>query len=434
MSLLRARPCPGALRAQLAVLIALLALLFAGAAEATAQGGSGEPALDARAWVLVDARDGTRLAAQAPNRKLPIASATKLMTAYIALEELPLRRRLRVVPYSAAPAESLAGLGAGERLTVRDLITAMMLPSANEAAQTVAERVAGSERLFVRRMNVEASRLGLERTSFDNPIGFDAPGTGSSATDLAELALVLREDRRFRRIVAQPETVLRSGAKRRRVVSRNTLLRADPTVDGIKTGHTLGAGYVLVGSAERRGIPLVSVVLGASSESARDSETAELLDYGYSLYSHERVARRGGRLAAAAIAFEDGRLPLVAGRGAALQVREDQRVETDVTAPAEVEGPIGEGERLGTAAIRLDGEVVERIPLLAGRAVEAPSLLARIEVPLSRVLIGGGAIAILLATLIALHRREREGGGSRRNTDDRMRSREERMRSKGSTR
>ncbi len=149
-------------------------------------------------------------------------------------------------------------------MSVRDLLTAMMLPSANDAAYALAEGVAGSVPAFVDRMNEEAARLGLDDTSYTTPIGLDDPGNGSSARDLATLAGELMKDKRFREIVSQTQATLETGAMPRTVTTRNTLMFSDPTVNGIKTGHTLGAGYVLVASAERGGIPLISVVLGAA--------------------------------------------------------------------------------------------------------------------------------------------------------------------------
>ena len=232
---------------------------------------AGPPRIAARAWILVDPRDDEVLASSAPNRELPIASATKLMTARLALTELRANENLKAPPYQALPAESLLGLSAGEKMTVRDLLYALVLESANDAAATIATGVAGSVPRFVKRMNREAAALGLQHPSLANPIGLDAPGNYSSAADLAELATLLLRNRLFARVADTQVVTLRSGDSRRRIDTRNTLLNSDPTADGVKTGHTLGAGYVLVGSATRDGTRLVSVVLGAGSEAARDA-------------------------------------------------------------------------------------------------------------------------------------------------------------------
>ena len=284
----------------------LAALLGIGSAPARGQeqnaqgGGEGgaktpaPPQIPAAAWLLVDARDGSELAGSKQTRTLPIASTTKLMTAYVVLEELDLDEKITAPGYDALPAESVLGLQEGEKLSVRDLLTAMMLPSANDAAYALAEGAAGSVPAFVDRMNEEAARLGLDDTSYTTPIGLDDPGNGSSARDLATLAGELMKDKRFREIVSQTQATLETGAMPRTVTTRNTLMFSDPSVNGIKTGHTLGAGYVLVASAERGGIPLISVVLGAAGEAERDSASEQLLDFGFSLYQPRVAVKRGG--------------------------------------------------------------------------------------------------------------------------------------------
>lgn len=395
----------------------------AGAQKQAAEG----PALDARAWVLVDARDGTQLAGKATTRPLSIASTTKLMTAYLTLQELPLDRIITAPGYAAAPAESILGLTAGEKISVRDLLTAILLPSANDAAVALARGVAGSVPRFVRRMNEAADRLGLDHTTYANPIGLDDPSNLSSAADLAALALTLREDRTFRRIVSMPEATLESGSVTRQVLTRNSLMAIDPTVDGIKTGHTLGAGYVLVASAERDGVPLVSVVLGADSESARDQESEELLDYGYGLYRSRRPIARGEELAEAIVRYEDESLALVADKRIAVPARADQDFETTVEAPAEVEGPIQDGEELGKAVVTLDGKRVGSVRLLSARVVAKAGLIDRIGGPAVALLIIAGVFVIVIGGLAVLRRGGQGPGGMGRTPEERMQSRQQRI-------
>lgn len=409
------------------------ATLFAGPPTAAAAPGGGEPSLDARAWILLDARDGGKLAGSAATRSLPIASATKLMTAYVALRNLDLDRKLTAPAYDALAAESVLGLRAGERVRFEDLLVAMMLPSANDAAFTVAEGVAGSVPRFVRRMNSAARRLGLDDTSFANPIGLDDPDNFSSARDLAALALELREDRAFRRIVAMPQATLQSGAAPRTVQTRNTLLLADSSVDGIKTGRTIGAGYVLVASAKRKGVPLISVVLGAPSEAARDAETAKLLDYGYSLYAKRRALRRNEEVGSVPIAGTDGALPLLAGRAVKVTARSDQRLRTRVEATQEVEGPVAEGDRVARGAVLLDGEQVATVPLLAAASVSGETTLGDGGPPLVITLVVGGSILAGMAFVLAYRRsRPAASGRSGRTHRERAKMREGRSRQRES--
>ncbi len=393
-----------------AVLVAVALLLLAGAPR-DAEARAAEPRLDATSWLLLDARDGTELAARAAGSRRPIASTTKLMTTLLARRELRPGERLVVPRYAAAPAESVAGLRAGERLTAHDLVVAMLLPSANDAAVTVARGVAGSRRAFVAEMNATARELGLDDTHYANPIGLDQSGNYSTARDLAELALKLLEDRGVKRIVKRSHATLRSGSMPRRVESTNTLLMSDPSVVGVKTGHTHDAGYVLIAMARRHGIPLLSVVLGAPSEAARDAESEELLDYGFALYRKRRPLRSGEPAAEVPVRFGDEPLPLLAARGVRVRVRDDQRVGIRRAVPAEVEGPIPAGRRLGRAVVTVDGRVVGRVPLRAARAVEAPSVVDRLGGPPVAILIVVVAGVILLSVARARGRRGDRGAG-----------------------
>ena len=266
-------------------------------------------------------------------------------------------------------------------------------------------------------MNRAAGRLGLDDTSYANPIGLDEPGNFSSARDLVDLTIELRKDPVFRRIFDTPETVLQSGARPRAIVNRNTLVRTVPDVNGVKTGYTLGAGNVLVGSAEREGVQLVSAVLGVPSESERDAATLELLEYGFSLYDRERPVAADEPLATPAVRFQDRPLPLVAARSVRLPVRRGQRVDVEVTAPSEVEGPIRRGERLGTATVTIDGERTAEVALVASRSAPAATLLERFDgtVPGPRLIawaVAIGGLALLFAAAVALwDRRRREPAG-----------------------
>jgi D-alanyl-D-alanine carboxypeptidase (penicillin-binding protein 5/6) len=367
------------------------------------------PQLDARAWVLVDPRDGEVLAGKGAEKPRPIASATKLMTAYLALRKLKPQQTLKAAPYNALPAESLVGLRAGEKMTVKDLLYALLLPSANDAAATLAQGVSGNTPRFVERMNAAAQELGLENTAYANPIGLDAPGNYSSATDLVTLAAKLRENALFARIVDSPTAVLRSGDRPRRITSRNTLLMKDPSADGVKTGHTIQAGYVLVGSATREGTTLISAVLGAKSEAARDTETEELLNYGFSLYKAETPVTAGEQLADPELDYRDESLPLVARNAIEVSAREGQPVETTIDAPDEVSGAVEEGEALGEVVVSVDGRVAASTPLVAANSVEAATLLDKAVATAQNpvVLVGLGASVILVGVLLALRGRRR---------------------------
>jgi D-alanyl-D-alanine carboxypeptidase (penicillin-binding protein 5/6) len=413
--------------------------------EATAAEPAGPPQLDARAWILVDPRDDAVLAAKAGDRRLPIASATKLMTAYLALKKLKPKQTLAAAPYKALAAESLLGLRAGEKVTVKDLLYALMLPSANDAAETLAVGVGGTVPRFVAQMNRQANALGLDDTSYATPVGLDDPDNFSSAADLVTLATVLLENPLFARIVDTETTTLQSGDRPRRITSRNTLLGRDPSVDGVKTGHTIQAGYVLVGSATRDGTRLVSAVLGARSEAGRDAETLKLLDYGFSLYRPSSPVAAGEELADPKLDYRDDRLPLVARRGVEVSAREGQAVETEVDAPEELSGEIEEGEPLGEVLVTVDGREADRVPLVASESAEAATLtdktVGTAQNPL--ILIPAGLAVILVGVVLATRgrgseesepaaprspTRRRERGPQQRTPEERRKMHEERMR------
>ena len=376
-------------------------------------GQAGPPKIRARAWILIDPRDDEVLASSAPNRELPIASATKLMTARLALKKLRAKDTLKAPPYNALPAESLLGLRAGEKMTVRELLYALILESANDAAATIATGVGGSVPQFVKRMNAEAARLGLDNTSYANPIGLDAPGNYSSAADLAELASLLLENPLFSKVADTQVVTLRSGDSPRRIDTRNTLLNSDPSADGVKTGHTQQAGYVLVGSATREGTRLVSVVLGTGSEAARDAETEKLFDYGFSLYRAETPVAKGEELADPKLDYRDERLALVAKDAVEVSARKGQPVDTRIKAPTEVSGDIAQGQKLGQVLVTVDGRPAGASPLVAAEAVEAATLLDKglstIQNPL--ILLPAGLIVILVGLLLGARGRRPEPNG-----------------------
>jgi D-alanyl-D-alanine carboxypeptidase (penicillin-binding protein 5/6) len=367
-------------------------------------GAARPPRIAAKAWVLIDARDGAVLASKGAERRLPIASATKLMTAYLALKKLKPNETVTATPYQPiASAEILLGLRPGEKMTARDLLYGLLLPSANDAAQTLAVGVAGSEGAFVSQMNRAAQALGLTNTSYANPIGLDDPANYSSAADLATLTDRLLENELFARIVDSPTAVLRSGDQPRRVTSRNGLVLDEPFISGVKTGHTIGAGYVLVGAGTRDSTTLISAVLGAPSEPARDAETLELMDYGFSLYRTSVPVEQGEELADPELDYRGDTLPLIAKEAIPVKARQGQAIDTSVEAPDEVSGAVTEGEELGRVTVTVDGEAAASAPLVASRSVEAASLLdkaiATAQNPIALLLLG--AIVIVVGVLIA---------------------------------
>jgi D-alanyl-D-alanine carboxypeptidase (penicillin-binding protein 5/6) len=366
------------------------------------------PQLDARAWALIDARSGDVLASHAASQRLPIASTTKLMTAYVAMEELALNTIVRAAPYEAIYGESLLELRPGERVSVRDLLYGLILRSGNDSAYDLALAAAGSEDAFVRQMNLRAAALGLSNTHYANPIGLDEAGNHSSALDLAALARRLLEEPAFAGIAASRSAVLRSLRPPRRIETINDLLLEEPWATGVKTGHTFDAGYVLVGSGRRKGVELISAVLGTWTETARDQETARLLEYGFSRYRKREPVHAGQVLARAEVRYSGGELALRAVRGVAVGLRRGQRPAVRVRAPAEVEGPLRRGARLGRAIVSVGGLRVASVPLRAARAVPEASAFDRVRsFVVDNALWLALALSAILIAVVLLRRRTR---------------------------
>ncbi len=388
-------------------------------AAAPPSGAAPAPPLSARAAILVESSTGTAVYRRAADERRSIASTTKLMTALIVRRRASLGTRFAAVAYGGGAVESRLGLRPGERMSVADLLTATLLPSANDAARTLAVRVGGSVPRFVALMNAEARRLGLRHTHFATPVGLETPGNYSSARDLTRLAAVFRRDGFLRRTVDRPRALLRTGDRRRVVVNRNTLVAAVPWVNGVKTGHTGRAGYVLVGSATRDGETLLSAVLGTPSESARDADTLALLRWGFRSFRVEVLGRRGTVVARPKVRFDDARVRVVAARTVRAVVPRGVRVSRSVTVPAELEGPIPAGRRVGTVVVRARGRPEVRIPAVTAQPVPEVTLLERA----GRWLLWPGSLILVLAGLAAVALALRRSRRRRRRDEDRARRR-----------
>jgi D-alanyl-D-alanine carboxypeptidase (penicillin-binding protein 5/6) len=412
-------------RRLVALLVATALTALAPATAAAQPGPSSPPRLAARGWAVVDARTGAIVASHAAARPLPIASTTKLMTAYVALRELPLDKIVRAAPYRAEYGESLLGLRPGQRISVRDLLYGLILRSGNDAAYELARAAAGTVPRFVRQMNRRAAALGLSDTHFANPIGLDQRGNHSSARDLATLTRHLLRIPAFAKIADSRRAVLRSVRPRRRIGSINELLSMAPWVNGVKTGHTFGARYVLVGSGRRKGVELISVVIGTWTDEERFDDSMELLRYGFSQYRRRVPIHAGEELAEPSIRWSGGSLPLRAARTVSVGLWRGQQVRLRVDAPSQVQGPLRAGAPLGTATLLVGGRPTARVPLRASRSIPRANAFDRVRGFFSEhlLLLALAAGVILIAGALAWGMRRRRRRGAR---DDRKRFEEER--------
>jgi len=398
---------------------ALLAALLAVALLATPARAQDDPPPDvgAPSAIVMEASTGDVLYKRDATERRPIASTTKLMTALLTMEHADLSDMVPASDYIASPIESRLDLRPGEKMSVADLLRGLMLESANDAAVTLGEHVAGSTQKFVKLMNRRARELKLRDTHYTNPIGLDAPGNYSSASDLARLAVKLRKHSFIRKIADRRSATLSTGRPRPPVANRNTLLGQDRWVNGLKTGHTTQAGYVLVGTrTTRKRVTVVSVVLGTSSVAARDRDSLGLLRWGSGQYRKFRPAFEGTVIdTAPEIRYRRGaQLPLVTEQAKMRVVRTGARItHKDIGVPRIVDGPITRGQELGVREVYADGELIAKVPIVSSASVPAADLPERTKDwftrPLALLLAG-----LVLGGTVLLARRLRRGPPRRR--------------------
>jgi D-alanyl-D-alanine carboxypeptidase (penicillin-binding protein 5/6) len=354
---------------RLALLLALAATLSLAVAAAAAP-----PPVVAEAYVVQNAGTGEVLAERDPRERLPMASITKLMTALVALERASPDEVVTVTAGAARIGESTINLRPGERLTVGDLLRAALIQSANDAANAVAAHVGGTVPRFVALMNARARALGLTDTHFVNPDGLDAPDHVSSARDLTKLARVAMRQPFIRDTVKLVDAT----AAGRHLHTWNDLLTSVPTVFGVKTGHTNGAGWSQVAAARAGGVTIYATLLGGETRSERNADLAELLAWGLSRYRTVWAIDGSRTYATARTAYEQPRVRLVAAKPALRVVHVERPLVERVVAPVEVELPVRRGQRLGEVQVLDRGTVIARSPLVAANAVERPGRADRI--------------------------------------------------------
>jgi D-alanyl-D-alanine carboxypeptidase (penicillin-binding protein 5/6) len=336
------------------------------------------PDITATAAILIDSDSGAVLYAKNPDERLPMASTTKIMTAILVLESLELDKKV-VVPKSATgTAGSLAGLVWGEVLTVEQLLYALLVPSGNDAALTLAQETAGSVQAFVQKMNEKAEEMGLTNTHFANPNGLHLENHYSSARDLATMAEYAMRDPTFRRIVDTPTYELPWPGKDagvRKFKSGNVLLNEYPWVNGVKTGSTPYAKYCMVASGTLEGVSLIAVLLGAADDDTRWKETKSLLDYGLALFPRTLLVDRGQLVAELDVPDPlDRKVRLVAQKALTMRLAATEVVTASARLKGEVTPPVHVGEVLGVVDFSLDGTFLDSVELVAAQSLEKPAI------------------------------------------------------------
>lgn len=343
----------------------------------------GPPALAAKAWLLMDFDSGEVLASANPDEPLPPASLTKMMTSFLVEQALRSGKLKKddLVPVSqyawcrGSGTESCMYLPLNSQATVIDILRGIIVQSGNDASKAIAEHMAGSEEGFAKLMNAEAQRLGMTHTHFVNATGLPDPDHKSSARDLAILArAIIRDSSDYYPIYAEREfkyNNIKQG-------NRNALLYTDPTVDGLKTGHTQEAGYCLVTSSKRNGMRLITVMLNTSSAQARADQTRTLLGWGYANFEKANPIEPTAVVATPKVTF--GKADTVAaGLGApwTVTVPRGQKVSTSVQVQPGLEAPVAKGAVIGKIVAESNGKPVGEAPLVAQADVERAGFMLR---------------------------------------------------------
>jgi len=355
---------------------ALLVCLAAGLALTAMARAAGPPAVTARAVLVQNGANGDVLVRQNASQELPIASITKLMTVLVALDRAGLDDVVTVAAEATVAGGSSIYLRAGEQLTVRELVEAALIQSANDAAYALALHVGGSEERFVSLMNGRARRLGLRDTHFVRPDGLDVAGHVSSARDVTALARVAMQNPVVRAVVRRSSAQISGG---RVLHGWNDLLASGLGVIGVKTGHTSAAGWSQVAAARGPGVTIYATLLGSPTRARRNADLAALLRWGLARYRSAALVERGRVYGRVRTDYGRGPIALVAARPLVRVVRIDRALTERVTVASEVALPVERGQRLGEVRVYDGRRLLGRRALVAGRSVPRPSVAGRVS-------------------------------------------------------
>lgn len=336
------------------------------------------PEIAARNYLLFDVTTGQVLAAKDVDAPVEQASLTKLMTGYVVFDAL---RNKKITLEQTMPVSERAWKMPGSRMfidpkmqvKVDDLLHGMIVQSGNDATMALAEAVGGTAENFVRLMNEQAKALGMANTAYKNPEGLTEPGHTTTAKDLSILANRLIKDFPEYMHYYSTKQWFYPGTPKSNGTNRNTLLFRDPTVDGLKTGHTNAAGYCLVSTAKRQ-VPnagerrLISILLGAASDRDRANESQKLLNWGYTAFDTVKLFD-GGQAVATPKAWKGAQDVVKIGSVAPIVVNVPAgtggKLETQVVSQEPLIAPFTKGQKLGTLKVMAGGQQVAEVPLVA---------------------------------------------------------------------
>ena len=343
------------------------------------------PELNNKSYVLMDYETGQILAAKNENEKLAPASMTKMMTSYIIEQkllkgELTDNEQVRMNESAwcrGTSTESCMYVPLNGTATVLEMLRGIIIQSGNDASKAMAEHIAGNEGTFAHMMNQEAKRIDMKNTHFINSTGMPAEGHYSTAKDMAVLAQhIIKDSSKYYPIYSEKEFTF-NGIKQG---NRNALLYTDPSVDGLKTGHTDEAGYCLTTSSKRGPMRLISVIFGTPSMNERASQTRTLLAWGFANFETANVQPANQVLAKAKAWFgkEDNvQIGLAENFNVTMPKGQADKIKTQLVVQPKLNAPLAQGQVVGKLVASLDGKVIAEKPLVALKAVEEASFFAR---------------------------------------------------------
>lgn len=341
------------------------------------------PSLDAKAYILLDAASGKVLVEHNADQRIAPASLTKMMTSYVAIHELELGN---VEEQTPIPISVKAWKMGGSKMFVRegtqvpliDLLRGIVIQSGNDASVAVAEYFSGSESSYAEWMNQYAKRFGMTNTHFVNVTGWPAQDHYTSARDMATLSLhIINDHKKYYGLYAEKYYTYNDI----RQPNRNSLLWRDPSVDGLKTGHTDEAGYCLAASAKKEETRLIAVVMGARSDAARATETQKLLAYGFRYFETRQLYDAGKVLETAKVWMgQSNQVELKIENDLYLTVPRGLKSELDTSVVVEpvIKAPIEQGQVLGKLVVRNGSDVIAEHPLVASQAIEEAGFFGRL--------------------------------------------------------
>ncbi|MGP9543394.1 D-alanyl-D-alanine carboxypeptidase family protein [Psychrobacter sp. AOP7-B1-25] len=343
------------------------------------------PEMDNTAYVLMDYNTGEILAQKNANEALPPASLTKMMTSYIIeqrLESGDLKEDDQVLMSPNAwcrgsSSQSCMYVPVNKTASVIDMLRGIIIQSGNDASKAMAEHIAGSEESFAILMNEQAEKIGMENSNFVNATGMPDEGHLASALDLSKLArAIIKNSGDYYSIYAEKEFTYNGITQG----NRNALLITDPTVDGLKTGHTNAAGYCLVASSNREGMRLISVIMGTKSQQARADQSRELLNWGFGHFTTVTKAPTGQFVSKLPVWFgEADEVELATGDNLQILTSKTQKnkITTVVDVPESLEAPIKKGQEVGKMMAVIDGKAVASVPIIATNDIEQSGFMSR---------------------------------------------------------